>query len=416
MASRIREQPYCLVLGGGGAKGVYHIGAWQALKELKIPVCAFIGNSIGAIVAGFLAQGADTELERIGESISLDSVLKLPEELQRPKDPRAALKGVANLYGDFVKRGGLDTGPLRSLVNGTIDEGKLRASGTDLGIVTVSLSDFKAREVFVEDMEDGRVVDYLMASSAFPGFERPEIEGKRYVDGGLYDNVPYAMARRRGYRKIIVLDISGAGVNRRPNIAGSQTVWVKNSIDMGGVLDFDPRFLRNFKLLGYLDVMRSFGELIGYSYFVKYDPKAEARFLRDHRGFLTKGEDFPEEMRYDRRLLLKSLECAATILRVERIKSYTYDELASAIAEEKRKVEAQVASFLHGSQGPLPMLMETITSGHFVERPYFYSLLANRLAEDQSPTIRRGIGGARKALGRIFPALAAGDAYLSRAT
>ena len=47
---------YCLVLAGG-AKGVYHIGAWKALQEMDVKVNAFIGNSIGAIIAGFLAQG-----------------------------------------------------------------------------------------------------------------------------------------------------------------------------------------------------------------------------------------------------------------------------------------------------------------------------------------------------------------------
>ncbi|RKX97983.1 MAG: hypothetical protein DRZ90_04450, partial [Spirochaetes bacterium] len=57
---------YCLVLSGGGAKGVYHIGVWKALKELGIQVDAFIGNSIGAVISAFLAQGLDEVLEVIG--------------------------------------------------------------------------------------------------------------------------------------------------------------------------------------------------------------------------------------------------------------------------------------------------------------------------------------------------------------
>uniref|UniRef100_UPI002A81C97F patatin-like phospholipase family protein n=1 Tax=Reinekea sp. TaxID=1970455 RepID=UPI002A81C97F len=75
----MRQQAYCLVLGGGGAKGVYHIGVWQALKEMAVPVDAFIGNSIGAVVAAFLAQGADEELLNIAGSINLSSLIQLNE-------------------------------------------------------------------------------------------------------------------------------------------------------------------------------------------------------------------------------------------------------------------------------------------------------------------------------------------------
>ncbi|MDA3955463.1 patatin-like phospholipase family protein, partial [Oceanispirochaeta sp.] len=69
MFKKRQKEKYCLVLSGGGAKGVYHLGAWKALSELGIEVDAFIGNSIGAIVAGFLAQGQTRALENIGDHI-----------------------------------------------------------------------------------------------------------------------------------------------------------------------------------------------------------------------------------------------------------------------------------------------------------------------------------------------------------
>jgi predicted acylesterase/phospholipase RssA len=61
-------RPYCLVLGGGGAKGVYHIGVWRALKELEVPVEAFVGNSIGAIMGAFMAldKGSSAGRDRRG--------------------------------------------------------------------------------------------------------------------------------------------------------------------------------------------------------------------------------------------------------------------------------------------------------------------------------------------------------------
>jgi len=71
-------EDYCLVLGGGGAKGIYHIGVWQALQEMGIPVGAFLGTSIGAVIAAFLAQGAGKSLERLGQEIRVDHVINLP--------------------------------------------------------------------------------------------------------------------------------------------------------------------------------------------------------------------------------------------------------------------------------------------------------------------------------------------------
>lgn len=45
-----------LVLGGGGAKGCYHVGAWEAFRELGIRFDAVTGTSIGALVGAFYVQ------------------------------------------------------------------------------------------------------------------------------------------------------------------------------------------------------------------------------------------------------------------------------------------------------------------------------------------------------------------------
>ena len=70
------SKTYCLVLSGGGAKGMYHIGVWRALQELEVPVNAFIGNSIGAIISAFLAQGLYKELEEIGTALDATYALE----------------------------------------------------------------------------------------------------------------------------------------------------------------------------------------------------------------------------------------------------------------------------------------------------------------------------------------------------
>ena len=45
------SESYVLVLSGGGAKGVYHVGVWKALREMGVEVEAFVGSSVGAVTA-----------------------------------------------------------------------------------------------------------------------------------------------------------------------------------------------------------------------------------------------------------------------------------------------------------------------------------------------------------------------------
>ncbi len=404
-----QNDSWCLVLGGGGAKGVYHIGVWRALKEMDIRATAFVGASIGAIIAGFLAQGSDEALEELGATIGLDSVIKLPEELTENGELKldlASLGAARELFKSAMAQKGLDTSPLRRILATRLDETAIRSSGRDLGIVTINVSDLEPREIFLENMEPGRLIDYLMASSAFPGFESPVIAGKKYADGGMYDNVPYEMARRRGYRRIIVSDISGAGRNRRPRTEGSVTAYIKNSIDMGGVLDFNREFLDRFTLLGYLDTLRAFGRLCGYSYFVKAEPQTQ-------RGSPPPGAEpqpaVPDRMRHDPDRELTSLECAALILDVDRIALYSRASLAAAVAErmkaEDMRVEAAAAE-LSIDRGLLSKFRLAISRGRLEGSPYYYWRLTERLLSGTTGEI------ARKALAKLHPELPAGLARL----
>lgn len=66
----------------------------------------------------------------------------------------------------------------------------MRSSQIDFGMVTISLTDFRPLEVFLEDIPRGRVSEYLLASAYFPAFKSEKINGKYYLDGGLYNNLP----------------------------------------------------------------------------------------------------------------------------------------------------------------------------------------------------------------------------------
>ena len=265
---------YCLVLSGGGAKGVYHIGAWKAFKELGLKFEAVVGNSVGALIAGFFAQDDYDGLYSIMSEMGLENFISVPKELVKNGEfyiDKDNFKVLEDLEKDILEKQGLDTLPLKKMLEENLNETKIRNSGMDLGIVTVQLKNLEPLEIFIDDMEDGEVLNYLQASATLPGFKSTEIKDKKFIDGGVYDNIPFGVAKARGYKNIIVLDISGIGVNRRPNIIGTNTIYIKNSIKIGSVLDFDPKFLNDYRELGYLDTLKTFGKLEGWNYFFTRD-------------------------------------------------------------------------------------------------------------------------------------------------
>lgn len=407
------EQPYCLVLGGGGAKGVYHIGVWEALNELKVPVHAFIGNSIGAVIGAYLAQGAEEELMEIARTLNLSKLIRLnkDETMADENSIREHSLGYwQGVYRNIVEKRGLDTSPMRESLESTIDENIIRKNKMDFGVTTVNISDFKPRQVFIEQMAPGQLINYIMASAAFPGFENPLIEGKKYLDGGIIDNVPFTMAKRRGYRKIILVDISGIGLNRRPRTEGTQTVYIKNSIDMGNAFQFDPEFIENFWKLGYLDTMHAFDRLIGYRYFIEPNDTAEEDW-----DAVINPELCPDSMEHDRRQRLKAMEICAHLLDINRIKQYSYDTLTDAILQKVQEIDASVQALieehqLDDSARSSAMIdafvKELFHSKNLQRNPYFYLKLVLHF----NPTTALRL--AKKGILRLYPELEVLEQFL----
>ncbi|MDC7232591.1 MAG: patatin-like phospholipase family protein [Spirochaetales bacterium] len=364
------KEKYCLVLSGGGAKGVYHVGAWRALTEMGIEVEAFIGNSIGAILAGFLAQGQIREMEEIGANIGADFIMKIPDEFLDKGNIRigkANLAAFRQFYRSVIEKKGIDVTPLKELLHQNLSEKAIRKSGHELGVVTFNVSDFKPKYVFLDEMEEGTVLDYLMASAAFPGLEQTVINGKSFIDGGVVDNMPYDMARERGYTNIILVDISGMGLNKKPNVQGSRTVYIKNSIQMGWVFDFSKSFIHDFNELGYLDTKKVFGCLKGEKYFFvpekkiersfeRYLESPEARTIIDyHLPDLVDSSHsvkekirmlLPEGMKRNRDLLYCLADCAAATFQIKRVHEYSLKELYQVIKSKKEREDLRIESLV----------------------------------------------------------------------
>lgn len=274
---------YGLVLAGGGAKGAYQMGAWKALREMNIRFDAIAGVSIGSINGALIAQDDFDKAMEMWQSVSIDKGVNITESLPDP-DNLFSKKNWGALFKEVIKKGGIDASPMGSYIHNYIDEAKIREKKIPLGIVTVQLNQkASGLELFIDDIPEGELIDYLLASSSIPLVTNIGPEGEKYLDGGVYDNTPVMTLRKRGYNKLIVIDIANIkGVAYNLNFANSHVIYIKpyDTDDLGAAFDFDPELNKKRMQLGYLDTKKAFGELSGNIY--HFLPHIFRQIVRKH--------------------------------------------------------------------------------------------------------------------------------------
>ena len=260
-----------LVLEGGGAKGAYHAGAYKALIENEIYPSAVVGTSVGALNGALIAQGDWEVMYDLWSHMSLSKILDIDQkQVERIKNNNFSLDSFryfAKYLQKSMETDGLDISRLRNLLDTIIDEDKLRESAIDFGLVTVSLSELKPYELFKKDIPAGQMIDYLMASSNFPIFKRQIIDGKKFIDGGIYDNTPVDLLRKKKITSLIVIQTKGLGINRPYDKKGLDVKTISPSRDLGGTLDFSEETCKFNLQLGYYDALKTILKLNGREFY-----------------------------------------------------------------------------------------------------------------------------------------------------
>ncbi len=264
----MEQQVNGLVLAGGGAKGSYQVGVWKALEELGWKPGVITGTSVGSLNGALFAQDSWESARDLWLALDDSKVMALPET----KHPRE----LAEFLAETVRSGGLDVAPLEHLVDRALDEDAVRKSPVRFGLVTVNVTDFRPVQLSVDEIPQGKLADYLLASASFfPGFKPRDIDGKTFIDGGYTDNMPTALAARLGATNLVCVNVDGIGVQRR-NTTGLETKTVESHWDLGPILRFDPKQARRNMCLGYWDTYRAFDRLLGSAYAV---PSSQRRKL-----------------------------------------------------------------------------------------------------------------------------------------
>ena len=195
------------MLSGGGARGAAHIGVLKVLDELRIPIDAIAGTSMGAVVGGLYASGFSAhDIERIVSTLNWQDAF-------RDRPPRAELTFRRKQEDqNFLVKFPLGLRSRRFLLpKGLIQGQKLNQTLRKLTLPVARITDFDELptpfRAVATDLEtgeavvmgDGDLTSAMRASLSAPGVFSPvEREGRLLVDGGLSENLPIDVARADG--------------------------------------------------------------------------------------------------------------------------------------------------------------------------------------------------------------------------
>ncbi|MCF8008625.1 MAG: patatin-like phospholipase family protein [Halanaerobiales bacterium] len=364
---------YGLILEGGGAKGSYQIGAVKALKEREIEIAGVAGTSIGALNGALIIQDDIDKAYDLWYNINPEKVFNIKQEdLDKIKSFSFDKKDLSYFWSQFkslFENKGLEISLIEDIIDQNVDEKKIRESKKDFGIVTISLSDLEPIKIYIEEMPEGELKDYLMASANLPTFKQKKRKEKYYLDGGFYDNLPIDMLVDKGYKNIIAIRTHGLGITREiKNKKELNISYIEPSVDLGNILDFNTKLARRNLKLGYLDAQKAFEkDIIGDKYYVKIEenedyfinyllsiPDRSIKKIAEFIGYeemdskralfeviiprLASLLNIDNNVSYTK-IIVKVLEVIAEKVNLDFLKIYTFDQFVKSISDKYEPVE-----------------------------------------------------------------------------
>ncbi|AXO87640.1 hypothetical protein DZC75_06225 [Pseudomonas parafulva] len=217
-----------LVLSGGAARGLAHIGVLKALEEQGVRIDAIAGTSMGAVVGGLYASGYSIEeLEHLALTLDWQQALsdappRKDVPFRRKQDDRDFLVKQKLSFRDDGSLG-LPLGVIQGQNLSLLLESKL-AHTADIRDFDKLPIPFRAVATDIASGEKvvfrrGHLPQVVRASMSIPAVFAPvELDGRLLVDGGMVDNIPLDVVREMGVDLAIVVDI-GTPLRSRKQLA-----------------------------------------------------------------------------------------------------------------------------------------------------------------------------------------------------
>ncbi len=261
-----------LALEGGGAKGSYQVGAYMALKKCGVKVNAVAGTSIGSLNGALIASHDEAKLVSLWKDATMTELLGIDET--KAQDILKSGISIDKIKASFTeiykafKNKGLDMSNYRAIVRNNVDEKKLRKSDIIYGLTTIRVANLEPLEMYLDDIPEGKLHDYIVASSYLPVFKKEKlIDDGYYLDGGFYNLSPSDMLERLGCDTIYVVNIKGVGF-RKPNFkTRAKIIEIKPKGNLGSIIVFDKASTKENMNRGYYDTLKVMERLDGYDYY-----------------------------------------------------------------------------------------------------------------------------------------------------
>lgn len=178
-----KKKKVALVLGGGSARGLAHIGVLKVLQKEKITFDLIVGTSIGAFIGAFYALGQDIKK---AETMALK--FNVRENLDVMMPPSLGLIKGNRIY---------------AIIKEFVNEKKFSDLKIPMAMVATDIENGQ-EVVFTE----GPLADAIRVSCSYPGIFAPQrINGRLLVDGGIANTVPVSVARHMGADVVIAVDV-----------------------------------------------------------------------------------------------------------------------------------------------------------------------------------------------------------------
>lgn len=264
-----------LVLSGGGAKGLAHVGVLRALERAGVRPDLIVGSSMGAMVGALYASGYRVaEIDSIARTLPLTDVFHAVE----PRGPTAwgarlpLLLWAEGDRGFAIQTASVEQRVINGMLGDALLRGNLLARGDfdrlpiPLRVVTTNMAD---RGVVA--FASGDLAQAVRASIAIPLVFTPQRIGDSvYADGGLSANIPIEVARQAGATRVIVSDVTELPADtinlesplvvadrllnwlfRQPSDSlTAEDLYIRSPIGKFRALDFSPRAIDSLIAIG----------------------------------------------------------------------------------------------------------------------------------------------------------------------
>jgi NTE family protein len=203
-----------LALGGGGVRGLAHVGVLKVFEREGIPLDLIVGTSMGALIgATYAVSGQSLAVERkMLELAARDKVAEV-ESLageSAPEEKKMIIEGLVTFVKELllwnlkgIKRQIIDDSGIKPLIRESV--GELDFNQTKIPFASVACDLQTGEEVIINK---GSMLEAIMASSAVPGVFGPvNFEGRVLIDGGTVSGVPIDACRKLGADFVIAVNV-----------------------------------------------------------------------------------------------------------------------------------------------------------------------------------------------------------------